>query len=332
MVSYKEAEMIIIQTPLRLSLFGGGTDFPSFYKEHGGCVLTTAIDKYIFITIKNRFDDKLRVGYTKTEMIDQVDQIEHELIRESFRMTGISKGVEITTMGDIPSAGSGLGSSSTVTVGALHAMYSYLGETVTAEKLAREACKIEIEVLNKPIGIQDQYIVAYGGLRFIEFNGEENVLVNKIKINDAAQRQLNDNLMLFYTGIARQSASILAEQEVNISQKISTLNQLKSMAQMAKYELEEGNVDAIGEMLNESWELKKGLAQKISNGRIDEIYKTAKKGGALGGKISGAGGGGFMMLYCPYENQSRVRKMLGLQELPFRFEADGSKVIFNYRR
>jgi D-glycero-alpha-D-manno-heptose-7-phosphate kinase len=163
--------MIIVQTPLRVSLFGGGTDFPAFYEKHGGCVLTSAIDKYIFVTIKKRFDDKLRVGWTRTEMVDTIDEIQHELIRESLRKTGITKGVEISTMGDIPTEGSGLGSSSTVTVGALHAMHALRRRLIVAEQLAREACEIELDILGKPIGIQDQYIAAYGGLRFMEFNG-----------------------------------------------------------------------------------------------------------------------------------------------------------------
>src|SRR5688572_2035592 len=179
--------MIIVQTPLRISLFGGGTDFHAFFMEEGGCVLSSAIDKYIFVTIKQRFDSKLRIGYTQTEMVDEIDEIHHELIRESLRLAGIDRGVEITTMGDIPSEGSGLGSSSTVTVGALHAMYAYLGETVPAEKLAREACLVEIEILKKPIGIQDQYIAAYGGLRFFEFLPDGCVKAEKIKISAEGQ-------------------------------------------------------------------------------------------------------------------------------------------------
>ena len=173
--------MIIVQTPLRISLFGGGTDFRAFFAEEGGCVLSSAIDKYIFVTIKKRFDRKLRIGYTQTEMVDAVDQIHHELIRESLRITGIEHGIEITTMADIPSDGSGLGSSSTVTVGALHAMYAFLGEMISAERLAREACQIEIEILNRPIGIQDQYIAAYGGLRFFEFLPDGQITAEKIK-------------------------------------------------------------------------------------------------------------------------------------------------------
>lgn len=324
--------MIIVQTPLRISLFGGGTDFPLFFREEGGCVLSSAIDKYIFVTIKRRFDCKLRIGYTQTEMADQIDQIHHELIREALRLTGIERGVEITTMGDIPSEGSGLGSSSTVTVGALNAMYTYQGEIVPAERLAREACGIEIETLKKPIGIQDQYIAAYGGLRFFEFSPNGEVKSEKVKISLDGQRILNDNLLLFFTGVSRHASSILSEQTNNIKDRISELREIKQMASEARTDIEKGNFDNLGVLIHQSWELKKRLAGTISNGHINEIYESARRAGAIGGKITGAGGGGFLLLYVPYECQPRVRTALGgLQELPFRLEADGTKVIFNYR-
>ena len=325
--------MIIVQTPLRISFFGGGTDFPSYFQSEGGCVLTTSIDKYIFVTVKSRFDEKLRVGYTKTEMVDHVDELQHELICEALRKTGVRKGVEITTMGDIPSEGSGLGSSSTVTVGVLHAMYSYLGDLVSAEQLACEACDIEINILGKPIGIQDQYIAAFGGLRFIEFTQNNEVIINKIEIDEAVARRLNENTMLFFTGITRQSDTILSEQKDNIRQRYSVLDEMKQITHIARDQLQAGNLDCIGELLHESWLLKKQLAKKVSNGAIDEMYTAAKRAGALGGKVAGAGGGGFLILYCPHEKQNVVRKALcHLQELPFKLEKDGSKVIFNYQR
>ncbi|MGD8751901.1 MAG: GHMP kinase [Anaerolineales bacterium] len=325
--------MIIVQTPLRASLFGGGTDFRSFFLEEGGCVLSSAIDKYIFVTIKKRFDDKLRVGYTQTEMVDQVSEIEHELIREAFNIIGIDRGVEITTMGDIPAKGSGLGSSSTVTVGALHAMYAFRGKMVTAECLARQACEIEIDRLRKPIGIQDQYIAAYGGFRFMEFTTSGEVLIQKIELDTDQRRRLNENLLLFYTGIARRSDTILGEQKRNIKDRSSVLREMKRLAYIARDEVRAGNVDAIGELLHESWQLKKQLASAISNGGIDKLYDSAIRAGALGGKITGAGGGGFLILYCPHEKQAAVRAALsGLQELPFQLESHGSKVIFDYQR
>lgn len=325
--------MIIVQTPLRVSLFGGGTDFPSYYLQHGGCVLTTAIDKYIFVTIKKRFDHKLRIGYTHTEMVDHVDEVKHELIRESLRKTGICEGVEITTMGDIPSEGSGLGSSSTVTVGALHAMYAFNRELVLAEKLAQEACEIEIETLGKPIGIQDQYIAAYGGLRFMEFHTDGRVTSQRITLEDRALRFLNENLLLFFTGVTRKAEGILSEQKANIQDKSAVLYEMKQIAHRACHELQSGNIEAIGHLLHESWLLKKRLASQISNNTLDEMYETARKAGALGGKISGAGGGGFLLLYCPKEKHEIVRDALGhLQELPFKLGQDGSKVIFDYQR
>lgn len=325
--------MIIVQTPLRISFFGGGTDFSSFFVQEGGCVLSSAIDKYIYITVKERFDTKLRIGYTQTEMVDGVDEIQHELIREALRTTNIQNGIEVTTMGDIPSEGSGLGSSSTVTVGALHALYTYLGEIVTAEQLAREACAIEIEKLEKPIGIQDQYIAAYGNLRFFEFLPNGQVKVEKLKLDTEFRRALNDRFLLFYTGVTRRADTILREQKNNIKDRISVLREIKQMAIQARSELESGDFDAFGSLMHQSWELKKKMAGQISNGTINQIYETARRAGAVGGKITGAGGGGFILLYVPYEKQYAVRQALrDLQELPFRLESDGTKVIFNYRR
>ncbi len=325
--------MIIVQTPLRVSLFGGGTDFPGYYLEEGGCVLSTAIDKYIFVTIKKRFDEKLRVGYTRTEMVDTVDEIQHELIREAFRKAGLRSGVEITTMGDIPSEGSGLGSSSTVTVGTLHAMYALQGRLVSAEQLAAEACEIEIDILGKPIGVQDQYIAAYGGFQFIEFTREGKIVPNRIGLSIEMKRTLDSNLMLFYTGLTRRAEVVLGEQKQNIGDRLAILREMKNIAQAACRQVTAGCLDSVGELLHESWLLKKQLARQISNGDLDDLYERARKAGAIGGKIAGAGGGGFLLLYCPHERQESVRRALGnLQELHFRMEDDGTKVIFHYRR
>jgi len=325
--------VIIIQTPLRISFFGGGTDFASFYQEEGGAVLSSAIDKYIFVTVKPRFDKKIRVGYTLTEMVDHIDEIHHELIREALRKTGINQGVEITTMGDIPSAGSGLGSSSTVTVGALHALYTMQGEIVPALRLAQEACEIEIDILGKPIGIQDQFIAAFGGLRLLEIDPDGEVQLKRVDLDPAIARTLNENLMLFYTGISRKSARILSEQKNNIHERVAVLRELKQMAYIATQAIQTCNIDDFGKLLDESWQLKKSLASQISNSTIDDLYTTARQAGALGGKITGAGGGGFLLLYCPHQYQNAVRQALEpLQELPFLLERDGSKVIFNYHR
>lgn len=331
-ISIGGLSLIIIQTPLRISFFGGGTDFPSFYSSEGGCVLTTAIDKYIFVTIKKRFDDLIRIGYTRTELVDRVDRLEHELIRESMRKTNTCNGVEITTTGDIP-AGSGLGSSSTVTVGALHAMYAFQNNLVSQEQLAREACEIEIDTLGKPIGVQDQYIAAYGGLRFLEFKPSGRVVSETLMLDSHMKTRLNENLLLFFTGKTRKADNILAEQKQNIQDRLETLRKMKALTYQARDELTTGNLDSLGHLLHESWQLKKQLASQISNGDIDKWYEKAIAAGALGGKITGAGGGGFMLLYCPYGKREHVRNALShLRELPFRLEPDGSKVIFNYRR
>jgi D-glycero-alpha-D-manno-heptose-7-phosphate kinase len=324
--------MIITQTPLRISFLGGGTDFRGFYEREEGCVLSSAIDKYIFVIVKERFDNKIRVGYTRTEMVDSLGDVQHNLVREALRQTGITQGIEVATMGDIPSAGTGLGSSSTVTVGALNALHQHLGEVQDAATLAREACKIEIDTLGQPIGKQDQYIVAYGGLCFIHFKPDGTVLVEKVRLSDEARRWLGRHLMLFYTGITRSAGSVLKEQVSNINDRFEVLCKMKQLAVQARACLEQHAFNEFGELLHQGWEYKKQLASGISNGRIDAMYSAARQVGAIGGKISGAGGGGFLLLYCPVERQNDVRKALAsLRELPFTLERDGSKVIFNYR-
>lgn len=327
--------MIITQTPLRISFAGGGTDFADFYKAEGGCVLSTAIDKYIYVIIKERFDDKIRIGYSRTEMVDSIEEIEHELVRECLRLTGIESGVEISTMADIPSEGSGLGSSSSVTVGLLNAMYAYKGDPQPPRVLAEQACKIEIDVLGKPIGKQDQYIAAFGNMRLIEFLQSGEVNVTTVYIDPERKLRMNENLMLFYTGVTRRASDILAEQKQNIPARLATLREMKLQAYDLYHALSNNSVDRLGEILHQGWLRKKQLAGKISSDGIDQMYEEAVSAGALGGKIAGAGGGGFMLLYCHPEKQPAVRerlRALGMRELPFRFERDGTKVILNIRR
>jgi D-glycero-alpha-D-manno-heptose-7-phosphate kinase len=323
--------LIIVQTPFRISLFGGGSDFPSYFLDEGGCVLSSAINKFIFVTVKERFDGKLRISYTRTEMVDTVDEIHHELIRESLRKTDVKCGVEIITMGDIP-AGTGLGSSSAVTVGALHALHAFQNRWFSADDLAQQACDIEVSILGKPIGYQDQYIAAIGGLRFIEFHPDGSVSHQPVAIESNILTRLSENLLLFYTGMTRQADSILSEQKGNIRNNYTILRTLKGMAHTAREALSAGNLNSIGELLHESWQLKKQLASGISNGLLEESYDAARRAGALGGKVTGAGGGGFLMLYVPLENRENVRKALcHLKEMPFHLEPDGTKVILNYR-
>ena len=325
--------LIITQTPLRISFVGGGTDFPEFYEREEGCVLSSAIDKYIFVVVKQRFDHKIRVGYTKTELVDCVQDLQHELVRESLNLTGIDQQIEISTMADIPSEGSGLGSSSTVTVGLLNALHVYRGHARDPLLLARQACEVEMDRLGKPIGIQDQYIAALGNLRFMRFKCDGSVETEAIDLVNGDRRALNDNLMLFWTNVTRKAEVILGEQRSNIKDRLPELRDLKALAFEARALLAQGHLDEFGESLHRGWVVKKRLASKISNDYLDDVYAAARKAGAIGGKITGAGGGGFLLLYCPHDKQNCVREALrGLQELPFNLERDGTKVIFDYRR
>lgn len=321
--------MIITKTPLRISLFGGGTDFPAYYKEEEGCVLSTAIDKFIYVIIKERFDSNIRVGYSTTELVEQIDDLKHELVRECLRKTRITERIEIATMADIPSAGSGLGSSSSVTVGLLHAMYAHLSRPQSHESLAHQACEVELDVLGKPIGVQDQYIAAYGGQRFLRFSAA-GVDVQRVETSADNLARLNQNLMLFYTNVTRRAETILDEQNKNIGHRLSHLRTLKQFAQDAYRYLQHGELDQLGLLLHESWQLKRELASRISNEYLDGLYAAARHAGALGGKIAGAGGGGYLLLYCPPERQTHVRQALAhLAELPFNLEKGGTRVIFD---
>jgi D-glycero-alpha-D-manno-heptose-7-phosphate kinase len=323
--------VIIVQTPLRLSFLGGGTDFDDFYLNHSGAVIGTCINKRVYVIVKERFDDMVYVNYSKKEIVDSVDRLQHELVREAMRLTGVEKGVEITTLADVPSEGTGLGSSSAVTVALLHALYAYQGQMVTAKMLAEQACQIEIDILGKPIGRQDQYFAAYGNMQLVTFNSR-GIELETVKLPPEEKRRLNDSLLLFYTGIERKASDILTEQKANISREIDTLSEMKWLAFKARDAIVQGAFDEFGEILSRGWELKRRLASSISNVKIDEIYSTALKAGAIGGKLAGAGGGGFLLLYCPKGKQDNVcRALKGLRELPFRFQLDGSKVIFNYQ-
>lgn len=325
--------MIISQTPLRISFLGGGTDFREFFQEHGGGVVSSAIDKFIYVIVKERFDDNIYINYSQKEIVGDVDDIEHELVRETMRMTGVRHGVEITTLADIPSEGSGLGSSSSLTVGLLNALHTYAGEPKDPEVLAREACEIEIDIVGKPIGVQDQYIAAYGNLRKFRFNRDGTVSGRKIDLNDRQFRQLSENLMLFFTSRTRKSESILAEQRERVKFNVEPLIRLAELADKAEAELNGGNLDGMGKLMDDGWNLKKSLASKISDSELDDLYERARKAGALGGKISGAGGGGFLLLYCPARNWANMRnELIDYREFPFNLERDGTKIIFNYRR
>ncbi len=325
--------MIITQTPLRISLVGGGTDLPKFYKEHGGAVVSSGIDKYVFSIVKERFDDLIYLNHMKKEIINEVDEIQHELMREAMKKTGVTKAIEITTLSDIPSQGSGLGSSSSVTVALLQSLYLHAGKIVDAERLASEACEIEIDILGAPIGKQDQYIAAYGGLNVLEFEKSGKVKVTPINLDEHKYNYLSSCLMLFFTGITRSANSILSEQNNRIVDTSELLLTMRDQVYKVQEELKRGNVDYVGEALDQGWELKKQLAGGVSNPEIDKMYRNALKAGALGGKIAGAGGGGFLLLYAPLKNHQKIRKALSdYKEMPFNLSRDGSRSIFNIRR
>jgi D-glycero-alpha-D-manno-heptose-7-phosphate kinase len=325
--------MIITQTPLRIGLLGGGTDLPSYYREHGGRVLNCALDKYVYVIVKERFDDDIYVNYSKKEIVSRVEDLEHELVREAMHMTGVTTGVEITTLADIPSAGSGLGSSSAVTVGLLHALFAYRGRQVTAEELAERACAIEIELCGKPIGKQDQYIAAFGGIRDIRFGPGDGVVANDVGLSVAERRALQHQVMLFYTGITRRADPILAEQNANVETTRPQLDLLRDLAGFAVERLRTGDVDSIGPAIRESWEAKRKLASGVSNDQIDLAVTRVLDAGASGAKLTGAGGGGFLLVICPVERQRAVRESLtDMQELPVRFDRLGSRIVLNVQR
>jgi len=324
--------MIISQTPLRVSFAGGGTDFARYYREHEGAVVSSAIDKYVYVVVVPRFDELIIVNYTKKETVENVRDLRHELVREAMLRTGVENGVELTTLADVPSEGSGLGSSSTVTVGLLHALYAYKGKLVTAEQLAREACEIEIDICGKPIGKQDQYIAAYGGICQFRFCKDDSVDVRQFRRSTELFHGLSRNIMLFYTGRTRKAGNILGVQDQRTEVNLEQLHCLKALAMRSAEALDRLRLWEIGRVLNDGWQLKRQLAEGISSPEIEEMYDVALSAGAAGGKICGAGGGGFLLLYCDPAHHKAVRKaMEAYRELPIALDPDGSKIIFQHR-
>ena len=323
--------MIVTRTPFRISFAGGGTDLAAFYRLESGAVVSTAIKKYMYITVNRRFDDTIRVSYSRTEIVGNVDEIQHPIVREALRLTEIKGGIEIVSIADIP-AGTGLGSSSSFTVGLLNALYAYKGSLKSAEELARQACRIEIDVLGEPIGKQDQYIAAYGGLCHIQFNQDDSVFVNPIICDTSCKEKLEQSLMLLYTGESRQANTILAEQTANMRRedKFQSLKKMRDLTQETRRCFTDRSApEELGRLLHKGWLLKKELAGGISNSAIDAYYEKALAAGVYGGKISGAGGGGFLLLVAPPEKRQAVRQALSnLQEMDFAFEAEGSKIIY----
>lgn len=324
--------MIISRTPLRISFVGGGSDLASFYEKSLGAVVSATIDKYMYLTVNRKFDNLIRISYSETENVEHVDRIKHNLVREVLKYLGIENGIEVTSMADVPSKGTGLGSSSAFSVGLLNALRAYMNQFATAGQLATDACYIEIERCKEPIGKQDQHAVAFGGLNYIQFNPDHSVYVNPIICRPETKEQLDKNLLMFYTGITRSASAILSQQKENCETQVDKIEIMKKMVELAKTlkgELERNNLDAFGEILHENWELKKQMAGGISNPQIDQWYEDARMSGATGGKILGAGGGGFLLIYALEEKHEAIKKALAhLRPVDFKFENQGSKIIF----
>lgn len=324
--------MIISRTPFRISFFGGGTDYPAWYKENEGAVLATTIDKYCYITCRYLppfFEHKWRIVYSQTELVNDLEEIRHPSVRESLKFMDIDRGVEIHHDGDLP-ARTGLGSSSAFTVGLLNALYALKGSIIDKTRLAQEAITIEQEIINENVGSQDQVMAAFGGFNRIAFDSE-GFRVNPVNLSKVRREALESHLMLFFTGISRTASQIAGEQIRETPNKKRELSEMYSMVSAAVTILESGNdLEDFGRLMHESWMLKRSLTDKVSSLYIDYIYDTAIKSGAAGGKILGAGGGGFMLFLVRPELQERVKKSLyGLLHVPFRFESTGSKIIYH---
>lgn len=323
--------MIITRTPFRVSLCGGGSDLPAFYEKNGGCVISTTIKKYMYITSHPTFEGKNTVlKYSKTEIVDDINDIEHNIFRECLKQEGLS-GLEITSIADVPQ-GTGLGSSSSFTVGLIKNLKCHKREYISDYDVAEAACKMEIETLKNPIGKQDQYAAAFGGLNYYQFNKDGSVFVEPILMSKEAYNKLEGNLIMLYVGGEHSASEILKEQSknmVNAKDKEEGQKKIVDLTIKLKYELEHNNVDAVGKTLHENWLIKKTLASGISNPRFDELYDKAIKNGALGGKLLGAGGSGFFLFYVPKKNQKKFREaMKELPEMEFKFDHQGTTVIF----
>jgi D-glycero-alpha-D-manno-heptose-7-phosphate kinase len=324
--------VIISQTPFRISFAGGGSDLPSYYLQHGGAVVSTAIDKYVYVTVSRKFDQSLRVSYSRTEEVETAAQLHHPIVREAMGMLGLQGGLEITSVADIPSRGTGLGSSSSFAVGLMHALHAIQGRHVSSGQLADEACRIEIEKCGEPIGKQDQYAAAFGGMNYIQFHKDGSVQVDPIVLSPAAREALNRNLLMFYTGITRSASEILANQSkvlADQSKKAEAMHKMVTYAAELRDSLCAGDSDAMGRILHENWLLKQSITDGISSGQINSWYEQALQAGALGGKLLGAGGGGFLLFYAPPEKHDAITSALSdLRRIPFSMEPRGSRIIF----
>jgi len=323
--------MIITQTPLRISFVGGGTDFENFYRRYPGRVLSTSIDKYFYVGLNSRFDGWIKLNYTQTETVEHRGQIQHPLIKGALEEVGIEKGIDIVSLADLPAqkTGLGLGASSSFTVGLLNGLYAFLGEHKSPEFLAEKACQIEIQKAGSPIGKQDQYATAFGGLNIITFNCGGKINVEPIYLSPQIKEGFQKHLLLFFTGKERSASSILSKQKQNIDKKFEFLKQMSNLVPIFKEALEKGDFQKMGELLHQNWLMKKELASNIANPQIDEMYQSVLRAGAWGGKILGAGGGGFLLVMAPLKNHPNIKGALKDHQLiPFRFSESGSKIVF----
>jgi D-glycero-alpha-D-manno-heptose-7-phosphate kinase len=321
--------MIITQTPYRVSFAGGGTDLPAFYEHEPGAVLSVGVNHHMYVTVSPRFDRTTRVAYTKVEIADGIDQIEHTIAREALRMTGLGDHLEITTVGDVP-AGTGMGSSSSLAVGILNALYAYKGQVTSPGLLAQKACEIEIDILGKPIGRQDQYAAAFGGVNYIRFNPDHSVDVEPVPTAPEFLDQLEKHILLLYTDQQRDADTILKKQSEGSRDKMSVLRDMRDLAGELRTTMGgQGNLEDFGRILHQGWELKRSLGFGISNPGVDDWYAAARANGAMGGKLLGAGGGGFLLVMAPPERHEAIREAVGRpREIPFRIDRRGSRVIY----
>jgi D-glycero-alpha-D-manno-heptose-7-phosphate kinase len=330
--------MIVSRAPVRFSLGGGGTDLPSYSREHGGFVVAAAVDKFVNVCVARRFQDNIRLAYTESEIVDSVDQIRHRIFKAALQMTGIERGLELHSLADVP-ANTGLGSSSSFTVALLNGLHAFKREFVPAEQLADEACRLEIDILQEPIGKQDQYIAAYGGVSAMTFHTDGSVDVERLPLKDAVIDDLEANLIIYYSGVERAASSVLKEQAKTITENkdaaVQRMHRIKELGHETKRILLAGETDTYGEMLHEHWTNKRKLASNMSGGVIDEHYEAARNAGAIGGKLMGAGGGGFFMFYVRAAERRRVHDVLaarGLRPMRFRFDFDGARIMANFHR
>lgn len=324
--------MIISQTPLRVSFLGGGSDLPAYYRRNGGAVLSAAIDQSVYVTVSRKFDDAVRVSYSRTEEVANAAEVEHPLVRESLALLKIDGGIEITSVADIPARGTGLGSSSSFTVGLLNALHAYSGRYANAARLAEESCAVEIERCREPIGKQDQYAAAFGGFNFIRFHPDDSVDVKKVLCAPSLIADLQSRLLFFYTGVTRSASSLLRQQSADVAApgpQSDATTELVRLAEAAFADLCAGNISSLGSMLDAAWQAKKRLVNGVTSDAIDQAYQAAISAGAEGGKLLGAGGGGFLLFLAPPERHAFIRSALTkLRETPFRFAPHGSRIIF----